>query len=62
MKFWEEAAVIVQSEVRDVVEAVVEIREAVSKGFSILDGTEVEVDFDDRRRSGVDILDELVQV
>ena len=44
------------------VEAVVESREAVSKGFSILDGTEVEVDFDDRRRSEVDILDELVRV
>lgn len=46
----------------DVFEAVVEIREAVSKGFSILDETEVEIDFDDRRRRGIDILDELVGV
>lgn len=39
----------------------VKISEAVSKGFWILDETEVEVDFDDRRRRGVDILDELAR-
>lgn len=47
------------------VEAAVEIREAVSKGFSILDGTEGEVDFEDSRRrgmDGMDMLDELVLV
>lgn len=47
------------------VEAVVEIREAVSKGSSILHGTEVEVNFEDSRRrgmDGMDILNELVLV
>lgn len=41
------------------VEAVEEIREAVSKGFLISDGTEVEVDFEDSRRRGMDGMDML---